>query len=160
MKDSSCHDPKMEAYCKEVRWLEDKFHGLELNHIPRRFNEDADELTKMASGRTTVPPDVFVLDLHKPSVDLEEPRHTDEQPPEPASASEDPSEEAEAMLVEGDCPEANPHVDWWVSYLEYLIRGELPSDKTQARHLARRAKAFVLLGDNKELYKHSPSGIL
>jgi len=28
MKASSCHDPKMEAYCKEVRRLENKFHGL------------------------------------------------------------------------------------------------------------------------------------
>ena len=35
MKASSCHDPKMEAYCKEVRKLEDKFHGLELIHIAR-----------------------------------------------------------------------------------------------------------------------------
>ena len=33
MKASSCHDPKMEAYCKEVRRLDDKFHGLELVHI-------------------------------------------------------------------------------------------------------------------------------
>jgi hypothetical protein len=36
IKPSSCHDPKMEAYCKEVRKLEDKFHGLELNHVTRR----------------------------------------------------------------------------------------------------------------------------
>jgi len=35
MKASTCHDPKMEAYCKEVRKLEDKFHGLELIHIAR-----------------------------------------------------------------------------------------------------------------------------
>jgi len=35
MKASSCHDPKMEAYFKEVRKLEDKFHGLELVHIAR-----------------------------------------------------------------------------------------------------------------------------
>ena len=33
MKASNCHDPKMEAYYKEVRRLEDKFHGLELIHI-------------------------------------------------------------------------------------------------------------------------------
>jgi hypothetical protein len=46
----------MEAYCDEVRRLEDKFYGLELNHIARRFNETADELAKIASGRTTVPP--------------------------------------------------------------------------------------------------------
>ena len=39
MKESSCHDPKMEAYCKAVRRLEDKFDGLELNHVPRKYNE-------------------------------------------------------------------------------------------------------------------------
>jgi ribonuclease HI len=33
MKNSHCRDPKMEAYCDEVRRLEDKFYGLELNHI-------------------------------------------------------------------------------------------------------------------------------
>ena len=35
MKASSYHDPKMEAYCKEVRKLEDRFHSLDLNHIAR-----------------------------------------------------------------------------------------------------------------------------
>ena len=50
MKESSCHDPKMEAYCNAVRRLEDKFDGLELNHVPRKYNEDADELAKIASG--------------------------------------------------------------------------------------------------------------
>jgi ribonuclease HI len=38
MKNSHCRDPKMEAYCDEVRRLEDKFYGLELNHIARRYN--------------------------------------------------------------------------------------------------------------------------
>jgi hypothetical protein len=56
MKNSHCRDPKMEAYCVEVRRLEDKFYGLELNHIARRYNETADELAKIASGQTTVPP--------------------------------------------------------------------------------------------------------
>jgi hypothetical protein len=46
----------MEAYFDEVRRLENKFYGLELNHIARRYNETADELAKIASGRTTVPP--------------------------------------------------------------------------------------------------------
>ena len=50
MKESSCHDAKMAAYCQEVRWLEDKFNGLELNQIPRRLNEAADALAKAASG--------------------------------------------------------------------------------------------------------------
>jgi ribonuclease HI len=59
MKNSHCRDHKMEAYCDEVRRLEDKFYGLELNHIARRYNETVDELAKIALGRTTVPPDVF-----------------------------------------------------------------------------------------------------
>jgi ribonuclease HI len=50
MKNSHCRDLKMEAYCDEVRCLEDKFYGLELNHIARRYNETADELAKIASG--------------------------------------------------------------------------------------------------------------
>jgi hypothetical protein len=50
MKNSHCRDKKMEAYCDEVRRLEDKSHGLELNHIARRYNETADELAKIASG--------------------------------------------------------------------------------------------------------------
>jgi ribonuclease HI len=50
MKTTSCHDDKTEAYCKAVRALEDKFYGIELNHVPRRYNEEAEELAKIASG--------------------------------------------------------------------------------------------------------------
>jgi len=70
MKSSSCHNLKMEAYCKEVRRLEDKFHSLVLIHVAWRYNEAADELAKIASTRGTVPPDAFSRDLHEPSVDL------------------------------------------------------------------------------------------
>jgi hypothetical protein len=65
----------MEAYCKVVRALEDKFYGTELNHVPRRYNEEADELAKIASGRITVPPNVFARDVAQPSVTLE-PHHS------------------------------------------------------------------------------------
>jgi ribonuclease HI len=34
MKNASCHDDKMEAYCNAVHALEDKFYGVELNHVP------------------------------------------------------------------------------------------------------------------------------
>jgi ribonuclease HI len=68
MKESSHHDPKMVTYYQVVRRLEDKFDGLELNHIARRYNEEADQLAKMASGREAVPTDVFANDLYKPLV--------------------------------------------------------------------------------------------
>jgi hypothetical protein len=50
MKNASCHDDKMEAYCNVVRALVDTFYSIELNHMPRRYNEEADELAKIASG--------------------------------------------------------------------------------------------------------------
>jgi ribonuclease HI len=157
MKNSHCRDPKMEAYCDEVRRLEDKFYGLELNHVARRYNDTADELAKIASGRTTVPPDVFSRDLHQPSI------KTDDTPePEKASAlPEAPSAaEGEALRVEGERNGVPPNRNWQTPYLQYLHRGELPLDRAEARRLARHAKPFVLLGDGKELYHRSPSGIL
>jgi hypothetical protein len=178
MKNSHCRDPKMEAYCDEVRRLEDKFYGLELNHTARRYNETADELAKIASVRTTVPPDVFSRDLHQPSVkidDTPEPEAPSAQPEVPSAQSEAPSARPEAPSVQPEAPSGpegealrveeersgvTPNQNWHTLYLQYLHRGELPLDRAEARRLARRAKSFVLLGDGKELYHRSPSGIL
>ena len=55
MKESSCHNAKMTAYCREVRQLEDKFDGLELNHILRHLNEATDALSKTVSEQELVP---------------------------------------------------------------------------------------------------------
>jgi hypothetical protein len=164
MKNSHYRDRRMEAYCNEVRRLEDKFYGLELNHIARRYNETADELAKIASGRMTVPPDVFSRDLHQPSVkidDAPEPEEASAQREVPSAESEVPSAiTEEALPVEGEQNGVAPDPNWQTPYLEYLLRGEIPLDKAKARRLARRAKSFVLLGDEKELYHRSPSGIL
>jgi ribonuclease HI len=164
MKNSHYRDRKMEAYCDEVRRLEDKFYGLELNHVARRYNETTDELAKIASGRTTVPPDVFSRDIHQPSVkidDTPEPGEASVQPEETLAQPEAPSAaEGEALRVEGERNGVTPNRNWQTPYLQYLHRGELPLDKAEARRLAWRAKSFVLLGDEKELYHRSPSGIL
>jgi ribonuclease HI len=150
MKNSHCRDQKMEAYCDEVRRLEDKFYGLELNHVARRYSETADELAKIASGRTKVPLNVFSRDIYQPSVKI-----NDTPEPEVPSAAE-----GEALRIEGERNGVVPNQNWQTPYLEYLLRGELPLDKAEARRLARRAKSFVLLGDEKELFHRSPSGIL
>jgi hypothetical protein len=161
----------MEAYCDEVRCLEDKFYGLKLNHIARRYNETADELAKIASGRTTVPPDVFSRDLHQPPIktdDTPEPEAPSAQPEAPSAQSEVPSArpevpsapEGEALRVKGEQSEVAPNQNWQTPYLQYLHQGELPLDQAEARRVARRAMSFVLLGDGKELYHRSPSGIL
>jgi ribonuclease HI len=171
MKNSHCRDQRMEAYCDEVWRLENKFYRLELNHIARRYNETVDELAKIASGRTTVPPDVFFRDLHQPSIkidDAPEPEEASAQPEVPSAEPEVPSAESEApsaieeeaLPIKEEQNGVTPDPNWQTPYLEYLLRGELPIDKTKARQLAWRAKSFVLLGDEKELYHRSPSGIL
>jgi ribonuclease HI len=160
MKNSHYRDQRMETYCDEVRRLENKFYGLELNHIARRYNETADELAKIASGRMTVPPDVFSRDLHQPFVQIDdapEPEETSAQPEAPSAAPEAPSAiEEEALPVEEEQNGVTLDPNWQTLYLEYLLRGELPIDKTEAQRLARRAKSFVLLGDEKELYTAAP----
>jgi hypothetical protein len=178
MKNSHCRDPKMEAYCDEVRRLEDKFYGLELDHITRRYNETADELAKIALGRTTVLPDAFSRDLHQSSVKTDD----TPEPEAPSAQSEAPSvrpkahsarleapsarpevpsaSEGEALRIEEERSGVTPNRNWQTPYLQYRDRGELPLDQAEARRLARRAKSFVLLGDEKELYHRSPSGIL
>ena len=72
MKESNCHDVKMTTYSREVCRLEDKFDGLELNHILRRLNEADDVLAKVASDQELVPTGIFASDQHKPSVHYEE----------------------------------------------------------------------------------------
>jgi hypothetical protein len=123
--------PEDEAYCDEVRRLEDKFYGLEVNHVARRYNETADELAKIASARTTVPSNVFSRDLHQPSV------KTDDTPdPEKVSAlPEAPlaQPEGESLRVEGERNGVPHDRDWQTPYLQYLHRGELPLDRAEAR---------------------------
>ena len=104
MKESSCHSTKMAAYCQEVYQLEDKFDGLELNHIPRCLNEATDVLAKAASSREPVPIGVFASDQHKPLVCYEEPKQAGDGPPTlgtGANQSLAPSD-TEAMEVDED----------------------------------------------------------
>jgi len=150
MKASNYHDPKMEAYCKEVRRLEDKFHGLELVHIARRYNEAANELAKIASTRGTVPPDAFSKDLHEPSVDLGSGAGVEAAPAQQTDTVEALLTAAEVM--EAEQRPSRPY-DWRTPYLDCLIRCELPEDRSEARRIARRAKSYVIYGKNNELYR-------
>jgi hypothetical protein len=134
MKNVSCHDDKKEAYCKAVRALEDKFYGVKLSHVPRRYNEEADELAKIASGRITVPPNVFARDVAQLFVTLKphpsncrEPSGTPSKPAGAEPMDEDPSNEAYVLsLLEGygagkaeamDVEQAPSEVDWRDKYI-------------------------------------------
>jgi hypothetical protein len=117
MKNSHYRDRKMGAYCDEVRRLEDKFYGLELNHVARRYNETADELAKIASGRTTVPPDIFSRDIYQPSIKLDDAPEPEENSAQP----EVPSAEGEALRVEGEQNGVAPNQNLQTPFQEYLL---------------------------------------
>jgi hypothetical protein len=81
---------------------------------------------------------------------------------------EDPSNEANVLsLFEGygaseakvmDVEPAPSRVDWRDKYIAWMGRGELPSDRSKTRRIARMAKSFALV--DRELYKRAASGIL
>jgi hypothetical protein len=165
-----------------VRKLEDKLDGLELNQIPQRLNEAADELAKMASDRELVSASVFANDQHKPSTRCEELEQAGNEPPASglgARASNKPLasgsgadllmalSDPEVMEIdEGPEVESNenpsagsdPLPDWRVPYLDYLIREILPVGKAEARQLAHCAKSYVIF--EGELYKKSHTKVL
>ena len=130
MKEPGCHDPKMNAYCKAVRRLEEKFDGL----------------AKMASERATVPQDVFVSDIYKPSVDYKNDGGSDEPQNKQSTDPKDADErERETMDIEPEPPATDDSPDWRYPLLQRLVDGTLPLDHAEARRVARRAKTFVLL---------------
>jgi hypothetical protein len=81
---------------------------------------------------------------------------------------EDPSNEAYVLsLLEGyganeaeamDTKPAPSETDWRGKYIAWMARGELPSEWSEARRIARMAKSLALV--DSELYKRAASGIL
>jgi hypothetical protein len=145
MKDKNFVDPKMAVYCQAVRDLEDKFHRLKLHHVLRDYNKAANVLAKTASSRSPVPHGVFASNQHAPSICAK-----GEKPPE--------EEEPEVLAID-QLPKPNlEDPDWRFPFLEWLVEGKLPSDQTEARRIAPRTKAFVLI--EGQLYKRGPMAYL
>jgi hypothetical protein len=48
--------------------------------------------------------------------------------------------------------------DWRDKYIAWTDRGELSSDRSEARRIVRMAKSFTLV--DSELYKRAASGVL
>jgi hypothetical protein len=164
----------MEAYCKAVRALEDKFYGIELNHVPCRYNEEADELAKIASGRITTPR-TFLRGTSpsRPSTSSCVPRDTKNprglprvqqaraygQGPLERGVCALPARRVRRRRGRGHGYGATPSEgDWRDKYIAWMDRGELPSDRSEARCIARMAKSFALV--DGELYKRAASGVL
>jgi ribonuclease HI len=131
----------MDAYCLEVRKLENKFYGLGFHHIVRDNNVAADVLSKLGSTRAQVLAGVFVHELHAPSIP---------EPAPPTTAPAHPPAGQEVMMI---------NADWRQPFIDYLSEQKVPADKNLAEQLTRRAKSYVLVRD--KLYKRgASSGVL
>jgi hypothetical protein len=131
----------MDAYCLEVRKLENKFYGLEFHHVVRDNNVAADVLSKLGSTRAQVLAGVFVHELHAPSI------------PEPAPTTTDlaPSQAGQVVMM--------IDVDWRQPFINYIHEQKVPTDKNLAEQITRQAKSYVLVGD--KLYRRgATSGVL
>jgi hypothetical protein len=92
----------MDAYCLEVRKLENKFNSLKFHHVVHDNNVEADVMSKLGSTRAQVPAGVFVHELHAPSI------------PEPALTTTDPAPSQagqEVMMID---------MDWRQPFIDYI----------------------------------------
>jgi ribonuclease HI len=142
VNDSWDQHKNMDAYCMEVRKLENKFSGLEFHHVTRDNNVAADALSKLGSTRAQIPAGVFVQELTKPSIT--EPAHHQTT----NKAHQEPGREV--MVID---------TAWMDPFVDYIKEQKVPDDKTKAKQIMRRSKDYVLVGD--KLYKRgASSGIL
>ena len=58
-----------EAYVDEVRKLEERFDGIQVEHVPRAENDIADYLSKRATFKLPLEPGTFLLRLTQPSLE-------------------------------------------------------------------------------------------
>jgi hypothetical protein len=172
MGELNCRDPRMAAYRQEVRKLEEKFDDFKLHHILQRDNEAPNALAWLGSSCGQHPLGVFVQDLARPSIWLDEydlapapeirPKKGDPTPtpdtdpgtlPGPTGQARDlRSEVAAVTKPSGSDP------DWQKLLSKYLRLGVIPNNEPEAQRLARRATGYTIHDD--ELYLHNTLGIL
>jgi hypothetical protein len=62
----------MGKYYAAIRKLEDKFEVLEFHDVERDRNAAVDALSKLGSSRAQVPPGIFVQEVSRPSIPLDQ----------------------------------------------------------------------------------------
>ena len=103
-KVSEPKDEHMEACLAEVRKMEKQFLGLELQHMPRGTNKEADDIARRASKRQPQEPGVFEEQLFKPSStpplsSTTQPREELPQPPVTGAPACGPTSGARLLLA-------------------------------------------------------------
>jgi hypothetical protein len=133
----------MNAYCAEVRKLEDHFEGLEFHHISHDNNVAVNVLSKLGSKHTLVLAGVFVQDLCKPSIRL----------------LSDPEMSHSDIPGSRDVLMAEVEDDGRLDFITYIVEKRVPEDKVEREKIVRRNANYIVIGT--ELYRRSASnGVL
>jgi ribonuclease HI len=133
----------MNAYCIEVRNLEDHFEGLEFHHVSCDNNAAADVLTKLGSKHALVPAGVFIQNLCKPSIKLLS---------DPETSYRDTPGSRDVLMVEAED-------DWRLDFIAYIVEQRVLEDKVEHEKVVRCSANYVVIGT--ELYRRSASnGVL
>jgi hypothetical protein len=147
----------MAAYLEEHRKMEKRFQGLELKHIPRGENVEADEIAKRASHRLAQLAGVFEERLFKPSAS---PPSTGSElppalpsPPEQGALDCGPSLGDRVLLTlvrqEG--------VDWILELKAFLVSGKLPEEESEAERIVHQASGYCI--KDGDLYQRRPNSV-
>jgi hypothetical protein len=150
-------DEHMAAYLEEHQKMEKRFQGLELKHIPRGENLEADEIAKRASHRLAQPAGVFEERLFKPSASA--PKTGSELPPALPPPPEQGALDCEPSL--GDhvllAMARQEGVDWILELKAFLISSKLPEDESEAERIVRKASGYCV--KDGDLYWRRPKGV-
>src|SRR3954464_9101129 len=134
-------DEHMEAYLAEVRRMEKQFWGLELKHVPRGTNQEADDIARRASRRLPQEPGIFEERFFKPLAqpslsNTAQPREELPRPPASGARACGPASGARLLLT------MEPQEECWITELRsYLTQGALPEKEEEAERVARQATA-------------------
>jgi ribonuclease HI len=145
-------DEHMAAYLEEHRKMEKCFQGLELKHIPRGQNVEADEIAKRASHRLVQPAGVFEERLFKPStspstIGSELPPALPPPPEQGAPDCGPPSGDRVLLALA-----RQEGVEWIRELKAFLVSSKLPKDESEAERIVRQASGYCV--KDGDLYRH------
>ena len=124
--------------------MEKKFLGLEVQHVPRGTNKEADDIARRASKRQPQEPGVFEEQLFKPSAtpplsSTAQPWEELPQPPATGAPACAPTLGARLLLV------LEPQEGCWTKeFKEYLMQVALPEKEEDAKRVAWQATSYCI----------------
>jgi hypothetical protein len=145
------------ACLKEVRRIEKRFLGLELQHVPHGMNKEEDDIAKRVSRCLPQKPGVFEERLFRPSAapHATKPASPQEDLPQAPSSGTPacgPTSGARLLLA------LEPQEGCWTEeFRAYLLQGTLPKKEEDMERVVRQATAYCI--QDGELYRRRPNDV-